>query len=192
MTSRISIQGCLALIGFTILVGNGSIARPLIRKAYGNEGFREMKWGISVEQAAKVYGGLDFKKYVVAGGKDEPLKVYVRRGEQGEIGGVAFGSIEYWFRANRFYKVRAVLHSKIGPRTLVSRAESAFEKLTATLKDQYGDPSGDKVDYVTEFIVVMKEATWTVDHSAITVKYEGARRNNEDLLTLVMQEKPEH
>ena len=40
----------------------------------------------------------------------------------------------------------------------------------------------------TEFIVVVREATWVVDPSAITIKYEGVGRTNEDLFTLTMQE----
>jgi hypothetical protein len=72
----------------------------------------------------------------------------------------------------------------------VTRAENAFDKITGRLRDRYGDPSDHKVDYVTEFIVVVKEATWIVDHSVITIKYEGAGRTNEDWLTLTMQEKP--
>jgi hypothetical protein len=58
------------------------------------------------------------------------------------------------------------------------------------LRNRYGEPSGHKVDYVTEFIVVVREATWIVDHSAITIKYEGVGRTNEDSLTLTMREKP--
>jgi hypothetical protein len=73
---------------------------------------------------------------------------------------------------------------------LVTQAENAFDKIYGRLRKRYGEPSGHKVDYVTEFIVVVREATWTVDHSTITIKYEGAGRTNEDLLTLNMQEKP--
>jgi hypothetical protein len=36
----------------------------------------------------------------------------------------------------------------------------------------------------------VREATWNVNHSAITVKYEGAGVTNEDLLILTMREKP--
>jgi hypothetical protein len=133
---------------------------------------------------------LGFEKYVISNSKEEPAKVYVRRVEHGAIEDVVFDSIEYWFKGDHFYQVRAVLHSRIGPRTLVTRAENAFDKINGRLRNRYGDPSDHKVDYVTEFIVVVKEATWIVDHSAITIKYKGAERANEDLLTLIMQEKP--
>jgi hypothetical protein len=72
---------------------------------------------------------------------------------------------------------------------MVTRAENAFDKMNGRLRKKYGDPSGHKVDYVTEFIVVVREATWIVDHSAITIKYEGVGTTNEDLFTLTMQEK---
>jgi hypothetical protein len=109
--------------------------------------------------------------------------------EHGEIENVTFDSIEYWFKGDHFYRVTAELHSRIGPRTMVTRAENAFAKMNGRLRTRYGDPSGHKVDYVTEFIVVVREATWIVGHSAITIKYEGAGRTNEDMFTLTMQEK---
>jgi hypothetical protein len=127
---------------------------------------------------------------VISDGKEEPWKVYVRTVEHGEIEKVTFDSIEYWFKGDYFYQITAELHSRIGPRTLVTRAENAFDKMNGRLRNRYGDPSDHKVDYVTEFIVVVREATWIVDHSAITIKYEGVGRTNEDLFTLTMQEKP--
>ena len=62
--------------------------------------------------------------------------------------------------------------------------------MNGRMRNRYGDPSDHRVDYVTEFIVVVREATWIVDRSAITIRYEGAGRTNEDLFTLTMQEKP--
>ena len=190
MQTRTSTASVLIMIGIMVLSGDAGLAQSAIRKAGGIEGFRELKWGTSIEQASKTYQDLGFEKYVVSNSKEEPAKVYVRRVELGEIEDVKFDSIEYWFKGGHFYQIRAVLHSRIGPRTLVTRAENAFDKINGRLRNRYGDPSGNKVDYVTEFIVVVKEATWIVNHSAITVKYEGAGRTNEDLLTLTMQENP--
>jgi hypothetical protein len=153
------------------------------------EGFRGLRWGTSIEQSSKIYQDLYFEKYVISDGKEEPRKVYVRTVEQGDIENVTFDSIEYWFKGDHFYQVTAVLHSRIGPRTLVTQAENAFDKMNGRLRNRYGDPSGHKVDYVTEFIVVVKEATWIVDHSAISIRYEGVGRSNEDSFTLTMQEK---
>ena len=133
---------------------------------------------------------MSFEKYVISGSKEEPWKVYVRTMEQGKIENVTFDSIEYWFKGDHFYQVTAELHSRIGPRTLVTRAEDAFDKMNGRLRNRYGEPSGHKVDYVTEFLVVVREATWIVDHSAISIKYEGAGRINEDSVTFTMQEKP--
>ena len=143
-----------------------------------------MRWGTSIEQSSKIYPDLYFEKYVILDSKEEPRKVYVRKVEHGDIENVTFDSIEYWFKGDHFYQIRAMLHSRIGPRTLVTQAENAFEKINDRLRNRYGKPSDHKVDYVTEFIVVVREATWIVDHSAITIKYEGAGRTNEDLFTL--------
>jgi len=188
---RTSIIGfLLAMIGIVLLLETVGLAQRTVQKGRGIEGFRELSWGTSIEESSKIYQDLSFEKYVISDGKEEPRKVYVRRVEQGDIENVTFDSIEYWFKGDHFYQVRAVLHSRIGPRTLVTRAENAFDKINGRLRNRYGDPSGHKVDYVTEFIVVVREATWIVDHSAITIKYEGIGRTNEDLLTLTMQEKP--
>jgi hypothetical protein len=187
---RASIIGSLAMIGIVLLSGTVGLAQRTVPKGKDIEGFRELRWGTSIEQSLKIYQDLQFEKFVISDSKEEPWKVYVRAVEHGEIENITFDSIEYWFKGDRFFQVRAVLHSRVGPRTLVTRAEDAFEKINRRLRNRYGDPSGHKVGYVTEFIAVVKESTWIVDHSAITIKYEGAGRTNEDLLTWRMQEKP--
>jgi len=188
--NRSSIASALAMIGFVLLLGTVGFAQRTVPKGKDIEGFRELRWGSSIEQSLKIYQDLQFEKFVISGGKEEPWKVYVRRVEHGEIENVTFDSIEYWFKGEHFYQVRAVLHSRIGPRTLVTRAESAFDKMNGRLRNRYGDPSDHKVDYVTEYIVVVREATWVVNHSAISIRYEGVGRSNEDSFTLTMQEKP--
>ena len=187
---RTSVVGSLAMTGFVLLVGTAGLAQRVVQTGTGMEGFRELRWGMSIEQSSKIYQDLSFEKYVISGSKEEPRKVYVRKVEHGEIEDVTFDSIEYWFRGDHFFQVRAELHSRIGPRTMVTRAENAFAKMNGRFRNRYGDPAGHKVDYVTEFIVVVREATWIVDQSTITIKYEGIGRTNEDLLTLTMQEKP--
>jgi hypothetical protein len=187
---RASIIGLLAMIGIVLLLETVGLAQRTVQKGGGIEGFRELRWGASIEQSMKIYQDLYFEKYVISDSKEEPRRVYVRRVEHGEIEDVVFDSIEYWFKGDHFYQVRALLHSRIGPRTMVTRAENAFAKMNGRLRNRYGEPSGHKVDYVTEFIVVVREATWNVDPSAITIKYEGVGSTNEDLFTLTMQEKP--
>lgn len=185
-----SILGLLAMVGIVLLSETVGLAQRMDQKGRGIEGFRELGWGTSIEQSSKIYPDLSFEKYVISNSKEEPRKVYIRKGEHGDIENVTFDSIEYWFKGDHFYQVRAVLNSRIGPRTLVTRAEDAFDKMNGRFRNRYGEPSNRKVDYVTEFIVVVKEATWIVGNSAITIKYEGAGRTNEDLLTLTMKEKP--
>ena len=187
---RASIIGMVAMIGIVLLLETAGLAQRTVQKGSGIEGFRELRWGTSIEQSLKIYQDLSFEKYVISDSKEEPRKVYVRRVEHGEIEDVVFDSIEYWFKGDHFYQVRAVLHSRIGPRSMVTRAENAFAMMNDRLRSQYGDPSGHKVDYVTEYIVVVREATWIVDPSAITIRYEGIGRSNEDLFTLTVQEKP--
>jgi len=185
-----SIIGIVAMIGIVLLLETVGFAQRTVQKGGGIEGFRELRWGTSIEQSLKIYQDLSFEKYVISDSKEEPRKVYVRKVERGVIENVTFDSIEYWFKGDHFFQIRAVLHSRIGPRTMVTRAENAFDKMNGRLRNRYGDPSDHKLDYVTEFIVVVREATWIVDHSAITIKYEGVGRTNDDLFTLTMREKP--
>lgn len=186
---RTSNIGFLAMTGIFLLSGTVGFAQRTAQSGSGLEGFRELPWGTSIEQSAKIYRDLQFEKYVVSGSKEEPRKVYVRKGEHGEIENVTFDSIEYWFRGDQFYQIRAEMHSRIGPRTVVTKAENAFARMNDRLRNRYGDPSDHRVDYVTEFIVVVREATWIVDRSAITIRYEGVGGANEDLFTFTMQEK---
>ena len=187
---RTSIIGLLTMIGIVLLLEAVGLAQKTDQKGRGIEGFRELRWGTSIEQSSKIYPDLTFERYVISDGKEEPWKVYVRTVEHGDIENTTFESIEYWFKRDHFFQIKAVLHSRIGPRTLVTRAENAFQKMNDRLRNKYGDPSDHKVDYVTEFIVVVRETTWTLDQSAITIRYEGTGRTNEDLFTLTMQEKP--
>jgi len=186
---RASIIGIVAMTGIVFLLETVGLAQRTVQQGRGMEGFRELRWGTSIEQSSKIYQDLYFEKYVISDGKEEPRKVYVRKVEHVVIENITFDSIEYWFKGDHFYRVRAELHSRIGPRTMVTRAENAVDKMNGRLRNRYGDPSDHKVDYVTEFIVVVREATWIVDRSAITIKYEGVGRTNEDLFTLTMQEK---
>ena len=186
---RPSIIGFLAMIGIVLLSETVGLAQRTVQTGRGMEGFRELRWGTSIEQSSKIYQDLYLEKYVISDGKEEPRKVYVRKVEHVVIENITFDSIEYWFKGDHFYRVRAELHSRIGPRTMVTRAENAFDKMNGRLRNRYGDPSDHKVDYVTEFIVVVREATWIVDRSAITIKYEGVGRTNEDLFTVTLQEK---
>ncbi|MFA6148020.1 MAG: hypothetical protein WC899_07420 [bacterium] len=186
---RAPILGLLAMIGIILLSETIGLAQRSNQKERGIEGFRKLRWGTSVEEATRIYPDLYFEKYVMIDNKKEPWKVYVRKAEHGEIENVPFDSIEYWFKGGRFYQVRAVLQSRFGPRTLVTQAENDYNKVRQRLKNRYGNPSDQKVEYVTEFLVAVKEATWVVDRSAITIRYEGIGKADEDELTLTMKER---
>ena len=186
---RTSTITLMAMIGIVLLSESVGLSQGADQKVGGIGGFRELRWGTSIEQSSKFYPDLSFDKYVVSDAREEPWKIYVRKREHGEIENVTFDSIEYWFKEDRFRRIRGVLNSRIGPRTMVTQAENAFDKMNSRLRNRYGDPTDHRVDYVTEFIVVVREATWIVDQSAITIRYEGVGRENEDIFTLTMQEK---
>ena len=184
MRTLIPVIKFIAVIGTVLLMEDVCIAQKMVQGKWDFGGFRELKWGDSIGKASEIYNDLYFEKYVILNSKEDPSKVYARKNEKGMIHGVAFDSVEYWFRDGAFFQIRAVLRSKIGPRTLVTRAEDAFDTISSSFQHRYGKLSEYKVNYITEFMVVVKEATWKTGISTITLKYEGPRETNEDLLIL--------
>lgn len=191
MKARIRIARRPVLIGFlsAILAGQFVPARNAVANADYNTGFRELAWGVSVEQASKIYPDLQFGSYVIVDGKEEPSRLFYRTRESGRLDGVNFESIEYWFKRDRLYKVRAVLHSRIGPRTLVTRAEDAYDRMVTRLNGIYGESTREKVEYAGQLVIVVKEKTWDAGSFAITLGYEGPKDTNEDLMTYEIRKK---
>ncbi len=159
----------------TIIGRNGSI-----------EGFGKLTWGVSVEQAEKAYPDLYFGDYELVNRKEEPEKIYYRNGRQEKIGGVDFETCEYRFKRNAFYEIRASLRSKIGPRTLVTRAEASWGRMAEYLVRKYGEPKEHRTEYMTEYLVVVKEMRWDVGGVFIHLKYKGPKGVNEDQLIFEM------
>jgi len=172
------------IIGIVSILMMGEIcsAQQSIRRGESINGFRGLKWGNSVEEASNLYDDFIFNKYEIVNSKEEPSKIYIRNKEHGVIDNVVFDGIEYWFKNNEFYQIKAILHSRFGPRTLVTSGEEGFEKLVHLYKDRYGEPMKNNVDYINDILSVIKEATWEVGKSTITLRYEGPKDNNEDRL----------
>ena len=57
---RTSIIGFLAMIGFVLLLGTVGLAQRTVQEGGGMEGFRELRWGTSIEQSSKIYQDLSF------------------------------------------------------------------------------------------------------------------------------------
>lgn len=173
------------------LFENVCFAEKSTRRGESIEGFRELKWGVSVEQARNIYKDLYFDQYVLADHKDEPSKVYFRKDENGVIDNVSFDSVEYWFRRNDFYRIRAILHSRFGPRTLVTRAEASWDQMVEYLRREYGEPKENSTRYVTEYLVVVKEMRWEVGGVFLHLNYRGPESADEDQLIFEMGKRPE-
>jgi hypothetical protein len=184
MRSRMPMIGYFLIVVFSVvLFADTSSAEAIIGKNGSIEGFGKLTWGISTEQAGKEYPDLDFGVYEVGIGREEPTKIYYRRNAgPGKIDGVVFDLIEYGFKGDRFYKVRASLHSKIGPRTLVTRAEASWDQLAESLVRKYGAPKEHRADYVTENLTVVKEMRWEAGDVFLHLLYKGPEGANEDLL----------
>jgi len=172
----------IAGIVFSVVIAATCFAQPNITKSQVIEGFGKLTWGVSVEQAFSIYHDLYFGKYVVEDVKQEPSKIYYRKDETGRIDDIVFDSIEYGFKDNRFYKIKAVIHSKIGPRTLVTRSEEAFDQLQKSFIRKYGEPAKYHESYFTNFITVMRDVEWDVGDISIALKYKGPEGTNEDQL----------
>jgi len=171
----------LALISVVFLHGTCR-AEAVIDRGGSIEGFGKLTWGISEEQAAKAYPDLKFSGYEIENSKEEPIKIYHRNAVPEKFDGVVFDSFEYGFKGNRFYKIRASLQSRIGPRTLVTRAETSWNRLAEYLVRKYGAPKVHSTHYVTEYLVVVKEMRWEIGGVFIHLYYKGPETADEDQL----------
>ncbi len=68
------------MIGIVLLLEPVGLAQRTDQTGKGIEGFRDLVWGTSIEQSLKIYPDLSFEKYVISDSKEEPWKVYVRKG----------------------------------------------------------------------------------------------------------------
>jgi hypothetical protein len=108
------------------------------------DAFRAIAWGSSPPEAAARYPDLVFAGYSLPAGDPEPSSIYVREREEREIFGVTFERVEYWFRNDRLRRVTAVLHDSVGPRTLRSNCEAAFDHASAAIIARFGKPAEDR------------------------------------------------
>ncbi|MBP2679806.1 MAG: hypothetical protein H6Q82_2871 [Deltaproteobacteria bacterium] len=83
-------------------------------------------------------------------------------------------------------EIRASLQSKIGPRTLVTRAETSWNQLAEYLVRKYGAPKEHSTRYVTEYLAVVKEMHWEIGGVFIHLNYRGPERADEDQLIFEM------
>jgi hypothetical protein len=150
------------------------------------EGFGDLTWGSTVEQALAVYPDLRFAGYRIVNEKEVPFQAYARERASDRVDGVKFDSLEYWFRGDRFVGIRAVLNSRIGPRTLVTEAERSYDILADRILRAYGAPSQRTVKYVTEYLAVIKGMTWETRGVTIRLQYNGVGEGDVDRLTLDM------
>jgi hypothetical protein len=161
-------------------------AEAIIGRDGSIKGFGKLTWGVSVEQAEKAYPDLHFGAYEIENRKEEPVKVYYRSARPEKIDGVVFDSVEYEFKGGGFYKVRASLQSKIGPRTLITRAEASWNQMAEYLRRKYGAPKEHRTNYVTEYLVVEKKMRWGIGGVFIHLNYKGLEGENEDQLIFEM------
>ncbi|MHB1025526.1 MAG: hypothetical protein ACYC24_07425 [Desulfobacteria bacterium] len=192
MRARMPVFGyfLIALFQWVLFAGTCR-AETIIDRGGSIEGFGKLTWGISEEQAGNAYPDLHFGGYEIENSKEEPVKMYSRNTVPEKFDGVLFDSYDYGFKGNRFYKVRASLQSKIGPRTLVTRAEMSWNQLAEYLVRKYGAPKEHSTKYVTEYLVVVKEMRWEIGGVFIHLNYKGPERADEDQLIFEMGKRPE-
>jgi hypothetical protein len=150
------------------------------------QGVGDLKWGDTVDQALRVYPDLHFEGYRIVQAREAPFRAYVRGRAGDRVDGVKFDTLEYWFRGDRFQGIRAVLKSRIGPRTLETEAERSYDTLADRIRGAYGVPRERTVKYVTMYLAVIKETTWETRGVTIRLRYKGAVEGDVDRLTLEM------
>jgi len=187
MNTRMPMSGYFLIALFSgVFFASTCPADAIISKGGAIEGFGKLTWGISLEQAEKAYPDLHFGAYEIENRKEEPVKIYLRNADAEKIDGVVFDSVEYGFKGNGFYKVRASVQSKIGPRTLITRAEASWNQMAEYLRRKYGAPKEQRTNYVTEYLVVVKEMRWETGGVFIHLNYKGLEGENEDQLIFEM------
>jgi hypothetical protein len=192
MRTRMPVFGYFLVAIFQwVLFAGTSLAESIIDRGGSIEGFGKLIWGISTEQAGNAYPDLHFGGYEIENSKEEPVKIYSRNAVTEKFDGVLFDSFDYGFKGDRFYKVRASLQSKIGPRTLVTRAETSWNQLAEYLVRKYGAPKEHSTRYVTEYLVVVKEMRWNVGGVFIRLNYKGPESADEDQLIFEIGKRPE-
>lgn len=180
--------GVIAGIVFSLAIAESCFSQPGISRGPAIEGFGKLTWGVTVEQARAAYPDLYFGSYVVDGTREEPSRIYYRKTETSEIEGVAFDSIGYWFKKDRFRKVSAVIRSGIGPRALITRSEESFDLLRRALIRKYGAPTTYNESYFTDFVTVTRVAQWRRADATIVLEYRGPEGTNEDQLIFELRE----
>ncbi len=176
-------MGFIAGVVFSLVIAENCFSLPGISKGQAIEGFEKLTWGVTVEQAMGIYRDLYFGNYVLEDRTREPSKIYFRKQEEAVIDDVVFDSIQYWFRDNRFYRIKAIIHSRIGPRSLLTRSEEAFDQMRESLTRKYGAPAKYSERYFTDFISVMRDVEWARGDVLVVLSYKGPEGTNEDRLT---------
>ena len=133
----------LAAAAYGLYAGCGDFAGKG-RSAITPTAFRSIAWGSTPSEAEARYPDLVFSGYALPAGDSEPSRIYVREREERELFGVTFDRVEYWFRGDRLHRVTAVLRDTVGPRTLRSRCEAAFDQASAAISGLYGKPAEDR------------------------------------------------
>ncbi len=175
-------------IAFAAMMPQRGLAGPFVSSAALVGGFGKLHWGATVAQAQSIYRDLYFGSFAVEDSRDEPSKIYSRKDETQDVEGVAFDSIEYWFRRDRFYRVRAVMRSRIGPRSLITRSEESFDQLRKSLTGRYGKPAKYDEGYFVDFVTVVRSAEWQRPDATIVLEYKGPESTNEDRLIFELRE----
>jgi hypothetical protein len=183
--TRVTRHFLIVLLSGVVFTGTCP-AEAIIGRDGSVGGFGKLTWGVSVEQAEKAYPDLYFGDYELVNRREEPEKIYYRTDNPEKIGGVVFDTYEYRFKRDAFYEIKASLRSKIGPRTLVTRAESSWGQMAEYLVRKYGEPKERRTEYMTEYLVVVKEMRWDVGGVFIHLNYKGPKGVNEDQLIFEM------
>lgn len=148
--------------------------------------FRELPWGATLEQAQTVYQDLSFVRYAIPDEKETPSNVYMRKKEVLRINGIRVDGIRYWFRNNSFYKVTFHINSKVGPRTIMTPAAEAFDKLSGQISGVMGEPMETRIDHGISG--TNKKRVWSRGEMSITLLYlEPPGGNDDDLILEIVK-----
>jgi hypothetical protein len=131
------------------------------------EGFRDLKWGMTIEKAKSIY--LDL---IISENKAVSDKCFIRKKENKKIGDIEFEKIVYFFN-DKFYKVISHIFV-VNDKVRMQKVEEDFEIVKKNIESKYGSATEKKKDFIRGLDNVRIKVNWLVGDSKITLQKDSS------------------
>jgi hypothetical protein len=131
------------------------------------EGFRDLKWGMTIEKAKSIYSDL-----IITENKAVSDKCFIRKKENKKIGDIEFEKIVYFFNDN-FYKVISHIFV-VSDEAKMQKAEEDFNIIRKNIESRYGSPTEENKDFIRELRMAKIKVNWLVGDSKRTLQKDSS------------------